>query len=202
GELRFVRFSDPEEMPPDPLGADRSLEREQFAQQSDRQAIGNQRGEFGLQIQHLRTDAFAQQLRQRAHRARRPLGARTGSEPLTVEPQGAKWRPEHDMMAALERTPVASLVDENDLYCHSDHGEPRAIVNACRNAALLKAGEKPSVRKGSRAFRRDTARSKSERSSGSSRTVASPSLTRRRTATTASTSSAISQPTASRRRSA
>src|SRR5208282_1240057 len=240
GELRFVRFSDPEEMPPDPLGADRSLEREQFAQQSDRQAVGNQRGEFGLQIQHLRTDAFAQQLRQRAHRARRPLGARTGSEPLTVEPQGAKWRPEHDMMAALERTPVATvgagaligvplrdlsasfraepatvdpddlvdissvagLVDENDLYCHSDHGEPRAIVNACRNAALLKAGEKPSVRKGSRAFRRDTARSKSERSSGSSRTVASPSLTRRRTATTASTSSAISQPTASRRRSA
>ena len=70
-----VRFSDPEEMPPDPLGADRSLEREQFAQQSDRQAIGNQRGEFGLQIQHLRTDAFAQQLRQRAHRARRPLQA-------------------------------------------------------------------------------------------------------------------------------
>src|SRR5208282_1155234 len=33
GELRFVRFSDPEEMPPDPLGADRSLEREQFAQE-------------------------------------------------------------------------------------------------------------------------------------------------------------------------
>src|SRR5208282_4248911 len=93
GELRFVGFSDPEEMPPDPLGADRSLEREQFAQQSDRQAIGNQRGEFGLQIQHLRTDAFAQQLRQRAHRARWPL-ARTGSEPLTVEPQGAKWRPD------------------------------------------------------------------------------------------------------------
>jgi hypothetical protein len=31
-------------------------------------------------------------------------------------------------------------------------------VNACRNAALLKAGEKPSVRKGSRAFRRDTVR--------------------------------------------
>lgn len=108
-EASFVRFSDPEEMPPDPLGADRSLEREQFAQQSDRQAIGDQRGEFGLQIQHLRTDAFAQQLRQRAHRARRPLGARTGSEPLTVEPQGAKWRPEHDMMAALERAPAATV---------------------------------------------------------------------------------------------
>jgi hypothetical protein len=104
GELRFARFSDPEEMPPDPLGADRSLEREQFARQSDRQAVGNQRGEFGLQVQHLRTDAFARQLRQRAHRARRPLGARTGSEPLTLEPQGGKWRPEHDMMMALERT--------------------------------------------------------------------------------------------------
>ena len=113
-------------------------------------------------------------------------------EPATVDPDDL-----------VDISSVAGLVDENDLYCHPDHGEPRAIVNACRNAALLKAGEKkPSVRKGSRAFRRDTARSKSERSSGSSRTVASPSLTRRRTATTASTSSAISQPTASRRRSA
>jgi hypothetical protein len=56
-----VRFSDLEEMPPDPLCADRSLEREQFAQQSDRQTIGNQRGEFGLQIQgaHHKTGAMS-----------------------------------------------------------------------------------------------------------------------------------------------
>ncbi len=39
----------------------------------------------------------------------------------------------------MDISSVAGLDDENDLYCHPDHGEPRAIVNACRNAALLKA---------------------------------------------------------------
>jgi hypothetical protein len=109
GERGFVRFSDPEEMPPDPLDADRSVKREQFAHQPDCQAVGNQRGELGLQIQQLWTGAFAQQVHQRAHRARPLLGTRTGAKPLAVEPQSAEGRPEHDTMAALQRAPTATV---------------------------------------------------------------------------------------------
>src|SRR5579864_1488778 len=91
------------------------------------------------------------------------------AEPTAVDPDDL-----------VDISSVAGIVDENDLYSHPGHGAPEAAMNARRNTALLKAGEKPSVRKGAPPVRRDTARSKPERSSGSSRTVASPSLTRRR----------------------
>jgi hypothetical protein len=93
-----VRFGDPKKMPPDPLGANRTVERLHFIHQPDRQTIGNQRGEFGFKIQHLGTDALAQQLRQLAHRDRWVLGAWTNPDPFAGEPKLSEWRPEHDRM--------------------------------------------------------------------------------------------------------
>jgi hypothetical protein len=34
---------------------------------------------------------------------------------------------------------LAGVVNEDDLNCHPDHGEPRFVVNASRNAALIRA---------------------------------------------------------------
>lgn len=69
-------------------------------------------------------------------------------------------------------------------------------VNACRSAVLIEAREN-SAKTGSRPSRRATARSESKRSTELSSIVPSP--TRRRTATTASTSRTIGRPSASRR---
>jgi hypothetical protein len=65
-KLGFVCFGDPEKMSSDPLGANRPVERQDFVEQSDRQTVGHQRGEFGFQKQHLWADALAQQLCQRS----------------------------------------------------------------------------------------------------------------------------------------
>src|ERR1019366_261647 len=104
-----MRFSDPEKMPPNPLGANRPVEWQDLVHQLDRQSVGNQRGKFRSQKQLPRADALAQQVRQWAHRDRRALGAWTNPDPFAGEPKRAERCSEHDRMVALQRAPIATV---------------------------------------------------------------------------------------------
>jgi hypothetical protein len=68
------------------------------------------------------------------------------AQPFTVDPDDLVHVPS-----------VGCIVKEDDLYRHPDHREPRTMVNACSNEALIAARGNASARKGSRDRRRDTA---------------------------------------------
>src|SRR6202035_3784089 len=88
-------------------------------------------------------------------------------EPQPGETQSVPIDPNNLMHGQL----FAGVVEEDDLNRHPDHGEPRPVVNASCNAALISARGKVTTKEGSCDFSRDTASLNARNVSGSASAV-------------------------------